>query len=136
MSWLYDGNIVEEFDPIYVGFVYIIENKTNGRKYIGKKLFNFQKTKTVKGKKKRILVESDWKQYFGSNKELNEEVDLLGEERFERRILKFCHTKGECSYWEAKFQFDFDVLLKPDEYYNSWIMIKVRRSHLITKKNK
>lgn len=136
MSWLYDGNIVEEFDPVYVGFVYIIENKITGRKYIGKKLFNFRKTKTIKGKKKKFLVESDWKQYFGSNTELNEDVVVLGEEKFERRILKFCCTKGECNYWEAKFQFDFDVLLNPTEYYNSWIMVKVRRSHLITKNNK
>lgn len=130
MSWIFEEQIVEEVDPIFVGFVYIITNKLNGKKYIGKKLLQFRRTKKIKGKSKKVLVESDWRQYFGSNAELNEDVKELGAENFDRTILRFCKSKGECSYWEAKCQFEFDVLLNPQEYYNSWIMVKVRRSHL------
>jgi len=130
VSWIFEEQIVEEVDPIFVGFVYIITNKLNGKKYIGKKLLQFRRTKKIKGKSKKVLVESDWRQYFGSNAELNEDVKELGAENFDRTILRFCKSKGECSYWEAKCQFEFDVLLNPQEYYNSWIMVKVRRSHL------
>jgi hypothetical protein len=130
VSWIFEEQIVEEVDPIFVGFVYIITNKLNGKKYIGKKLLQFRRTKKIKGKSKKVLVESDWRQYFGSNVELNEDVKELGAENFDRTILRFCKSKGECSYWEAKCQFEFDVLLNPQEYYNSWIMVKVRRSHL------
>lgn len=133
MSWIYEGNLLEEVDPSYVGFVYLITNKLNGRQYIGKKLLNFKKTKIVKGKKKKFTVESDWKSYFGSSEELKADVALHGEDNFERKILKFCKSKGECSYYEAKYQFEYDVLLETDKFYNSWISVRVRRSHLVKK---
>lgn len=133
MSWIYEGNILEEVDPSYVGFVYLITNKLNGRQYIGKKLLNFKKTKIVKGKKKKFTVESDWKVYFGSSEELKSDIALHGEDNFERKILKFCKSKGECSYYEAKYQFEYDVLLESDKFYNSWISVRVRRSHLVKK---
>lgn len=118
------------------GFVYIITNKTNNRKYIGKKFFYSTKTKQVKGKKKRVKTFSDWKTYYGSNKELNEDVNLLGKENFDREILHLCKTKGECGYVEAKEQFDRDVVLD-DNYYNSWIMVRVHGKHIkhMSKKN-
>ena len=77
MSWFYEE---EEFvDPKeYWGFVYIITDLINNKKYIGKKQFYFKKTKIVKGKRKRFLVDSDWKQYYGSNTELREQVDQFG----------------------------------------------------------
>ena len=53
MIWVYDGNIVEEIDPKYCGFVYLITNNLNEKQYIGKKLLQFKKTKQVNGKKKR-----------------------------------------------------------------------------------
>lgn len=130
MSWIFEQQIVEEVCPTFVGFVYLITNKLNGKKYIGKKLLQFRRTKKIKGKSKKVLVESDWKTYFGSNAELNEDVKQFGEENFNRTVLRFCKSKGECSYFEARYQFEFDVLLKPEEYYNSWVMVKVRRSHL------
>lgn len=133
MSWIFEGNLLEEVDPSYVGFVYLITNKLNGRQYIGKKLFNFKKTKIVKGKKKKFTVESDWRDYFGSSEELKLDISKYGEENFERKILKFCKSKGECSYYEAKYQFEYDVLLETDKFYNSWISVRVRRSHLVKK---
>jgi hypothetical protein len=133
MSWIYEGNLLEEVDSSYIGFVYLITNKLNGRQYIGKKLLNFKKTKVVKGKKKKFTVESDWKSYYGSSEELKADITLYGEDNFERKILKFCKSKGECSYYEAKYQFEYDVLLETDKFYNSWISVRVRRSHLVKK---
>lgn len=133
MSWIYNNEIFEEVDPKYFGFVYIITNKLNNKQYIGKKQFTFKKTKQVKGKPKKISIESDWKSYFGSNEELKEHVKEFGPENFEREILKMCKSKGECSYWESKYQFQYDVLLYPEKFYNGWISCKIRRSHLLTK---
>jgi hypothetical protein len=129
MTWLYNDNLFEDIAD-YVGFVYLITNLQNGRKYIGKKNFYFSKTRTVKGKKKRTKVESDWKEYFGSNKELLEDVEKLGKENFKREILKLCKSKGEFGYYEAKYQFQFEVLEHPDLWYNSWIMCRVHRKHI------
>ena len=128
--WLYDGVVVDsEILDDYIGFVYEITNLTNNRKYIGKKLLRRSKTKQVKGKKKRTLVESDWKDYYGSNKELQEDVANIGIANFRRVILKLCKSKGECSYYEAKYQFTLDVLVDLS-YYNSWISCKIHRKHL------
>jgi len=40
-----------------------------------------------------------------------------------------CKTKGECSYYEAKKQFEYDVLLN-DEFYNEFIGCKIHSKHL------
>jgi Putative endonuclease segE, GIY-YIG domain len=128
--WYYNGVIVDsEALDNYIGFVYNITNLTNNRKYIGKKLLKRTKTKVVKGKKKRTLIESDWKDYYGSNKELQADVEALGPYNFKREILRMCKTKGECNYHEAKLQFSLDVLGNKD-YYNTWIMVKVHEKHL------
>ena len=130
MVWYYEEQPVEFADlDSFIGFVYIIENLENGKKYIGKKLLKHRKTKQVKGKKKRILVESDWREYFGSNKLLLEDVDKLGKENFKRTILRWCATKGECSYWEVYNQMINHVLLS-DEYYNGFIGVKINRTHI------
>lgn len=128
--WLHNGQVVDsEVIDNYLGFVYNITNLTNNKKYIGKKLLKKTKTKQVKGKKKRTLVESDWKDYYGSNKELNEDVEKIGAHNFKREIVRLCKTKGECNYYEAKMQFDNDVLTR-DDYYNTWIMVKVHKKHV------
>ena len=62
--WLYDNKELEVIPEDAYGYVYLITNTATGRKYIGKKLFWFRKTKVVKGKKKRIKVESDWRDYW------------------------------------------------------------------------
>ena len=113
----------------YVGFCYIIENLKNGRKYIGKKLLKHSKTRQVKGKRKRTLVESDWRDYYGSNKKLLEDVEKFGKENFKRTILKWCSTKGETSYWELHFQMMNHVLLD-ENYYNEFVGVKINSSHI------
>ena len=127
--WLYNNEPFEKIPEGIVGYVYLITNLTNNRKYIGKKNFYFSKTKQVKGKKKRTKVESDWKAYYGSNKELCADVEKLGKENFKREILRLCKSKGEFSYFEAKMQFENNVL-ESDEWYNSYIMVRVNKNHL------
>lgn len=134
--WLFEGseyNPPSELNPkeIY-GFVYLIENKINGRKYIGKK-FLFRKkvlpiTKTRK-RRKHTLIESDWRDYFGSSEELLNDVKKYGSKNFTRIILHFCKNKAECAYLELYEQVTRNVLLS-EEYYNSWISARVRKSHL------
>lgn len=111
------------------GFVYLITNTQNGKQYIGKKFFWSSRTKQVKGKKKRLKIESDWKDYYGSNKVLAEEVQTLGKDLYQREILHLCKTKGECNYLEAMEQFTRKVLIG-EEYYNEWIFVKVHKSHI------
>ncbi len=132
--WTYKGEIVEDIGN-YIGFVYMITNLRTERKYIGKKNFYFSKTKQLKGKKKKYKVESDWKDYFGSNEELNHHVNIFGQDQFRREILRFCSSKGEMSYFEAKYQFQYDVL-ESDQYYNSWISCKIHKKHLTFLKKK
>ena len=126
--WLYNDQEYAEIGE-GIGFVYLITNLRTNRKYIGKKNFYFSKTKQVKGKKKRVKVESDWKDYYGSNEELNHHVNIFGKDAFKREILRLCSSKGEMSYFEAKYQFENSVL-ESDNWYNSWISCKIHTKHL------
>lgn len=128
--WLYnDQEFAENVIGDNIGFVYIITNLSNNKKYIGKKLFKFSRTKKVKGKKKKTKVESNWKSYFGSNEELLEDAKVLGEDNFKREILHLCKSKGTANYLEMKEQILHNAL-ESEGYYNQWIAVKVHRSHL------
>ena len=108
--------------------------KFNGKKYIGKKWFwNTRKKPPLKGKTRKRIVksESDWQDYFGSSDEVKLLVEQSGRERFGREILHLCKNKGECTYFEAKIQFERDVLLS-DEYYNEFIGCKIHSKHVST----
>ena len=112
------------------GFVYLITNLTNNKKYIGKKLAKFKKTRPpLKGKKnkRRTTVESDWQEYWGSSDQLQADVAELGPNNFTREILHFCSSRGLMSYLEAKEQFEREVLLS-DNYYNGIINVRVGTS--------
>lgn len=127
MEWTYKGILVAELPEGCEGFVYLITNLTNDKKYIGKKLARFKKTKPpLKGKKnkRRSTVESDWREYWGSSDRLNEDVALLGTHNFTREMLYYCTSKAELSYLEAREQFDRKVL-ETDEYYNGIINVRV-----------
>jgi|TARA_B110000503_G_scaffold115092_1_gene173193 hypothetical protein len=127
MQWTYQGTPVEEIPDNYIGFVYLITNLTDGKKYIGKKLAKFRKTKPpLKGKKRKrkSLVESDWRTYWGSSEHLLVDVTHLGTENFTREILYFCISRAELSYLEAREQFDRKVL-ETDEYYNGIINCRI-----------
>ena len=133
MQWKHKDNLVEEIDDQYIGFVYIITNLINNKKYIGKKLAKFKKTRPpLKGKKRKrkSLVESDWRTYWGSSEHLLADIAELGPENFSREILYFCTTRGQLSYIEAKEQFDREVLLT-DEYYNGIINVRIGGSQAL-----
>jgi len=141
MTWTHQGNLVETLPIDCIGFVYVITNSVTNRKYIGKKLAKFSKTtyKTVKlkngtKKKKKIRskIDSDWQDYYGSNIELNKDVEILGKDKFLREILYYCTSKAQCSYIEAREQFTNKVLESAD-WYNWHIQVRVHGSHILHK---
>ena len=130
LNWQYDGkDFTEDLIGDNYGFVYQITNLTNGKKYIGKKFFYSTKTKQVKGKKKRYKASSNWQTYYGSSDILQKDVLQYGHENFVREILHLCKSKGVCGYLEAKEQFVRGVM-ESEDYYNTWIMVRVRKSHI------
>ena len=124
--WIYNGNPFTSADiGDYFGFVYLIENKQNGRKYIGRKyLWQFR---TPKGKKRKVKSESNWKEYYGSCPELKEDIAKFGRENFSRTILSLHKTKGKTNFGETRQLFLNNVLTESLDsggpaFYNSNIL--------------
>lgn len=129
--WIFNGKtFTTQMIGNNVGFVYLITNTETNKKYIGKKLFKFTRTKKRKNKRSvKVLKDSDWQSYYGSNEDLKNDVARLGPEKFTRTILNLCENKGTCNYLEAKYQFQYGVL-ESDNWYNNWITCKISRSHV------
>jgi hypothetical protein len=134
--WTYNENTFDETPDKkdYVGFVYLITELATGKKYVGKKLFHkpvyrMVKLKNGTKKRKRVYVDSDWRDYHGSSVSLKEAVESNGSEKYKREILRLCAKKGEMSYYELKEQVDREVLFS-DEYYNEFIGCKIHSRHL------
>jgi len=135
-NWYLEGdnkktyNSLEDFPKEAVAFVYIITNKETGRYYIGQKILRhttkkkltqteIQEQYTGKGRKpkfKYVVKESDWKTYYGSNSILKEDLQKLGKDKFERKILIICPSKKLSTYYEVYFQFKFECLKDPLSY--------------------
>jgi hypothetical protein len=129
--WVYNGKPFTSDDiQDNFGFVYLIQNNINGRKYIGRKyLWSFR---TPKGKKRKVKSESDWKNYYGSCPELKEDIDKLGRENFSRTILSLHKTKGKTNYEETRQLFVNNVLTEALDsgipaFYNSNVMSRYFR---------
>ena len=141
MTWTYNKQIISELPDDVIGFVYLITNLTTGRKYIGKKLAKFAKTrykmhtqkngKRIK-KKIRSYVDSDWMTYYGSSEALSSDVLALGSYSFSREILRMCYSKAECSYYEAKEQF-YNGVLETADWYNAQISVRVHKKNILDK---
>jgi len=133
MTWYYkDEEFTSEMIGDYVGFVYLITDKSNNKKYVGKKLLTSRrKLPPLKGKTRRrtVVKETDWQKYYGSSEEVKLMVEEKGSDNFHREILFLCKSKGELGYIEAKYQFEHDVLLR-DDYYNGIIQCKIHRNHV------
>ena len=128
MGWLYEDKEFVLEDNWY-GFIYLIENLVNGKKYIGRKYLTKAGYKTVNKKRKKIRVESDWADYYGSSPALAKDIDIYGQDNFKRTILRLCKSRGECNYFETKYIFDVDAVLDGN-YYNNWVSCKVQASHV------
>lgn len=144
MTWFFQNEIINELPEDCIGFVYIITNLTNNKKYIGKKLAKFSKTtyKTVKlkngtKKKKKIRskIDSDWQTYWSSSDEVKKDIILLGEHNFKREILYYCKSKAECSYIELREQV-LRKVIESDDYYNGHIQARIHKRHINGKLNK
>lgn len=137
-KWKHEGVDVDTPPEKAVGFIYLITNTMTNRKYIGKKKLTNTKTSirtvtlkngTKKKKKFKSEVDSDWREYYGSNTELQQDVEKNGADKFERKILRYCTTLGEMSYWET-YEIFINHAVPLPEYYNTWVSVRVRSNHL------
>lgn len=126
--WFFKEQLFDDVLTEFDSFVYLIE-RTNLEEdnkspiyYIGKKTF-FNKTKH---KGKRIIIESNWWDYYGSSDWLNSDIEKYGKDNFKRTILHLCRTKGDAGYLEAKEQIERNVLHINENgyklYYNKNIL--------------
>ena len=81
-------------------------------------------------KKVKKQVESDWRTYWSSSIELQNDVKELGEENFTREILFYCQSKGNLSYIELREQILNKVLEDSTLWYNGIIQAKIHKSHV------
>lgn len=137
--WIYKNKCLESEPEGYFGFTYLITDKKNNKIYVGKKQFT-HKTKKKLSKKAKQLPEnkgkrilkgtknSGWLSYYGSSKELNEQVKLLGEDNFKREILEFAISKSDLTLKEIESQVKYNVLRVNS--YNLWIGGRVYRRFL------
>ena len=138
-DWLYEGKPYdlpyEDIPEEYVGFVYQITDNETGEIYIGQKRFRKPKTLPItKTRKRRVRtsVESDWRQYYGSNEVIKENVVAGRTDRYTREILRFGYSKGDLSYLETLEQFNRGVLLST-KYLNGIINCRIHQKHLSEK---
>ena len=148
MNWIYKTIPMEDitqFPENTFGFVYMTTHKPTGKSYIGKKvLFHNQKKKLGKkelaalagivGRRpsyKLVVKESDWKTYYGSQTDIKQLLLEGKKDEFERIILKVVETKKQLTYFEIKYQMLYQVLEKPDEFFNDNILGKFFTRDLI-----
>ena len=149
-NWfIYENGVTKEYDSVdkfpqnCIGFVYKITNIKTGKFYIGRKsLFSNVKKKLTKKElselsgpgrkptKKLVTSESNWIDYWGSNKGILQEIKEEGTDYFRKEILKFCYNKKQLTYWEVHYQCVENVLLT-DKSYNDNILAKFFRKDLV-----
>jgi len=134
---------VDKFPENCVGFVYKITNIKTGKFYIGKKsLYSNVRKKLTKKElaeysgpgrkptKKLVTSESNWQDYWGSNKGILQEIKEEGTDSFRKEILKFCFNKKQLTYWEVHYQCVNEVLFS-DKSYNDNVLAKFFRKDLV-----
>ena len=125
-AWTYKGTTFFTDDiGDFFGFVYLITNLESGKQYIGRKYFT--QCRKHRGSRRKRTSESNWKKYYGSSKELNEDRKLLGDHTFKREILSLQPTAGKVNFEETRQLFLHNVLTETlkdgtPAYYNSNIL--------------
>lgn len=133
MTWFYKGQEINSEEDLpkdkkYIGFIYLITQKSSGKKYIGRKLLHKTKYVTVNKKKKKVMVQSDWLTYYSSSPVINEHIEQHGTDDFGREILTFVSSKGNMVYCEELALYTVGALEQPDLWLNENIRAKVYRN--------
>ena len=138
--WIFEGHpFLSEDINDYFGFVYRITNLLTGKSYIGRKYFH--QLRKPRGGGRRVKSESNWKKYYGSSDELNEERRRVGNNSFfKREILSLHKTKGRVNFEETRQLFLHSVLTEALEdgtpaYYNSNILGRYYRKDYFKDEN-
>ena len=128
MSWTFNNQAVTDdiVPENAIGFIYIITSP-EGKRYLGRKMLKSTKTKTTKGVKKKIKVDSDWKDYWSSSPDLKATIAERGLTGFKREIIYFAYTKGMMLYAEEKALYALGAL-ESDDWLNGNIRAKVYRT--------
>ena len=133
-TWMHQGRVITSIKDMpegTYGFIYEVIYKPTDVRYIGKKVLYFERNKKLGKKalkllqeerakqglrgrtptKQKVIIESDWKDYFGSQKEIValSKKDNSGKS-WEKRILEFVPNKKLLTYYETKHLFKNDVL--------------------------
>lgn len=131
--WLYKQNEIKELTDMpegSFGFIYEVVHVPTGRKYLGKKqLISVQNKPLGKkelalltdkraSKKKKVIKESDWKTYYGSNPEIKQLIKEQKQSEFTREILTFVPSKKLLTYYENKYLFINEVIEPHTNYIN------------------
>ena len=137
-TWTHQGRVITSIKDMPVGtygFIYEVIYKPTDTRYIGKKVLYFERNKRlgkkalnalmeeraekgVRGRvplKQKVVSESDWLSYFGSQKEILtlSKEDNAGE-NWEKRILQFVPNKKLLTYYETKYLFKNGILEDKD----------------------
>ncbi len=116
------------------GFIYEVLHKPTGKKYIGKKVLQFNRTlPPLKGqkRKRKVTKESDWAKYYGSHQTIKGLIKEGKQDEFERRILRFVPTKKLLTYYEAKELFIREVIEPGSDYINDNIEARYYRKDFL-----
>ncbi len=157
-TWIYKGTLVASIKAMpenTYGFIYEVTHIPTGKKYLGKKVLYFErnkrlgkralealrqerKAKGIGGRtplKQKVITESDWKTYYGSQKEILELVKEGNERDFKREILQFVKDKKQLTYFECKYLFINEVLETRNNYINDNILGKFYRKDFFNENN-
>ena len=133
-TWTYQGRVITSIKDMpegTYGFIYEVIYKPTDVRYIGKKVLYFERNKRLGKKalkalqeerskqglrgrtpaKQKVISESDWKDYFGSQKEiLTLSKKDNSSKNWEKRILQYVPTKKLLTYYETKYLFKNGIL--------------------------
>lgn len=149
---------LKDFPEEAVGFTYKITNTTQGKIYYGQKTLKTTRNTPIakstydrlkaegeevsrrKNKKKskkgapvwnhrrKVIKESNWKTYKGSNKVLK--ADIKKGDKYIKEIIDICYSKTELNYRELQLIVCSGCFDEKDDCYNEWISFKIRKEFI------